>query len=206
MKYIQKIKSFSKKTLLLILGIIAGATFSVYAAGVWHGTDWIQTGEVISAQKIKDNFDYLYGLGSGAIPVGTILSVAYSTPDTNYLECNGAEISRTTYSELFTKIGTTYGTGNGSSTFNLPDLRGEFLRGWDNGRGVDGGRNLGTSQGDEFKSHGHVTIVKQHASSNALHHPGVEIGSGGGQRALAETGGVETRPRNISVMYQIKAL
>ena len=62
MKYIQKIKSFSKKTLLLILGIIAGATFSVYAAGTWHGTDWIQTGEVISAQKIKDNFDYLYDL------------------------------------------------------------------------------------------------------------------------------------------------
>ena len=82
MKYIQKIKSFSKKTLLLILGIIAGATFSVYAAGTWHGTDWIQTGEVISAQKIKDNFDYLYenggGGGGGAIFTSPELTLSRS--------------------------------------------------------------------------------------------------------------------------------
>ncbi|MCK5588926.1 MAG: tail fiber protein, partial [Candidatus Pacebacteria bacterium] len=179
----------------------------VYAAGVWHGTDWIQTGEVISAQKIKDNFDYLYGLGSGAIPVGTILSVAYSTPDTNYLECNGAEISRTTYSELFTKIGTTYGTGNGSSTFNIPDLRGEFLRGWDNGRGIDGGRNLGTFQEDELKSHDHgLGFSKTDSPYNKPSYSN----SGGrvyyGNERVDSTGGIETRPRNISVMYQIKAL
>ena len=74
MKYIQKIKSFSKKILLLILGIIVGATFSVYAAGVWHGTDWIQTGEVISAQKIKDNFDYLYENGGGGGGSATFVS------------------------------------------------------------------------------------------------------------------------------------
>ena len=89
MKYIQKIKSFSKKTLLLILGIIAGATFSVYAAGTWHGTDWIQTGEVISAQKIKDNFDYLYengGEGGGGGGSATFVSSEQTlNHDGNYI-------------------------------------------------------------------------------------------------------------------------
>ena len=60
MKNIEKIKGFSKKTLLVILGVILGAGFSVFAVGTWQGTDWIQTGEVISAEKIKENFVYLY--------------------------------------------------------------------------------------------------------------------------------------------------
>lgn len=65
-----------------------------------------------------------------------------SAPD-GWLLCNGAAVSRTTYSDLFSVIGTTYGAGNGSSTFNIPDLRGEFIRGWDGGRGVD--NNFGVS-------------------------------------------------------------
>ena len=66
-----------------------------------------------------------------ALPVGTVLpwmSRSTSYPS-GFLYCNGAAISRTTYSSLYSVIGTTYGTGNGSSTFNIPDLRGCFLRG-----------------------------------------------------------------------------
>ena len=65
---------------------------------------------------------------------------------TGWLKCNGALLSRTTYAALFAVIGTTYGAGDGSTTFALPDLRGEFLRGLDDGRGVDGGRALGSAQ------------------------------------------------------------
>jgi len=72
------------------------------------------------------------------------------------LKCNGTAISRTTYAALFAIIGTTHGAGDGSSTFNVPDLRGEFVRGWDDGRGVDSGRNFGTSQSDENKQHNHT--------------------------------------------------
>ena len=73
------------------------------------------------------------------VPTGAVFCVAVATIPTGYLECNGAPVSRTTYAALFSFIGTQYGAGNGSSTFNLPDLRGEFVRGFDYGRGVDSG-------------------------------------------------------------------
>lgn len=79
-------------------------------------------------------------------PAGTVSYTAASTVPTGYLECNGAAVSRTTYATLYAAIGTTYGAGNGSTTFNLPDLRGEFVRGWDHGRGVDVSRTLGSTQ------------------------------------------------------------
>ena len=101
--------------------------------------------------------------GSGAlsfvaiqgVPVGSIFCRAFSVVPAGYLECNGAAVSRTTYSALFALIGEYYGAGNGSTTFNLPDLRGEFIRGFDNGRGVDSGRSIGTFQTAENNSHSH---------------------------------------------------
>lgn len=62
-------------------------------------------------------------------PVGTIRSAATSTPETEELLCDGSAISRTTYAKLFARVGTTWGVGDGSTTFNIPDLRGIFLRG-----------------------------------------------------------------------------
>jgi microcystin-dependent protein len=89
------------------------------------------------------------------MPAGSILTWTSSDDPTGYwLLCDGSAVSRTTYSELFDAVGTTYGTGDGSTTFNLPDLRGEFLRGADEGRGVDAGRGLGTSQGDSTAVNG----------------------------------------------------
>ena len=90
------------------------------------------------------------------VPTGAVFCRAAASVPSGYLECNGAAVSRTTYSALFAVIGTTYGTGNGSSTFNLPDLRGEFIRGFDNGRGVDSGRSINNPQGSQNLSHNHT--------------------------------------------------
>ena len=81
-----------------------------------------------------------------AAPVGSVYTFAGSTVPTGWLKCNGALLSRTTYAALFAVIGTTYGAGDGSTTFALPDLRGEFVRGVDDGRGVDAGRVLASFQ------------------------------------------------------------
>tara|TARA_Y100000361_G_scaffold153769_1_gene176541 strand:- start:26 stop:1150 length:1125 start_codon:yes stop_codon:yes gene_type:complete len=101
--------------------------------------------------------------GSGAlsfttvngVPSGSVFCLAVATVPSGYLECDGQEISRTTFAGLFAIIGITYGAGNGSSTFNVPDLRGEFVRGFDNGRGIDSGRTIGSTQGGAFESHDH---------------------------------------------------
>ena len=89
------------------------------------------------------------------VPSGSVFCMAVATVPSGYLECNGAAVSRTTYAALFAIIGTNYGTGNGSSTFNLPDLRGEFVRGFDNGRGADSGRSIASSQSGQNASHNH---------------------------------------------------
>jgi len=77
-------------------------------------------------------------------PAGTINYFANTSPPRGYLECNGQSVSAATYPELFNAIGYTYG-GSGAN-FNVPELRGEFVRGVDNGRGVDVGRVLGSFQ------------------------------------------------------------
>lgn len=64
-----------------------------------------------------------------SIPVGTIIAVAYTGVPEGYMHCNGAEVSRTTYADLFSKIGTYYGAGDGSTTFNLPNTVARFLEG-----------------------------------------------------------------------------
>lgn len=87
---------------------------------------------------------------AGGAPAGAVLAFAGSAAPAGWLKANGALVSRTSYAALFAVIGTTYGAGDGSTTFALPDLRGEFLRGWDDGRGVDIGRGLGTWQKGSF--------------------------------------------------------
>ncbi len=80
------------------------------------------------------------------VPPGTVQFYAANTAPAGWVKANGAALSRTTYAALFAAIGTTFGAGDGSTTFNLPDMRGEFPRGWDDGRGVDTGRAIGTAQ------------------------------------------------------------
>lgn len=87
-----------------------------------------------------------------ATPAGTIMYFARDWAPTGWLKANGAAVSRTAYAGLFAVLGTYYGPGDGSTTFNLPDLRGEFIRSYDDRRGVDPGRWNGSWQGDAIRN------------------------------------------------------
>ena len=104
-----------------------------------------------------------WGEIANGVPIGSVFNLATTTVPTGFLECNGAAVSRSTYASLFSTISTTWGAGDGSSTFNLPDLRGQFVRGWDNSAGVDSGRSFASSQTDQNKSHGHTSAAHTHA-------------------------------------------
>lgn len=101
-------------------------------------------------------------------PPGQIIAVAQNTAPAGYLKANGALVSRTTYAALFAAIGTTFGVGDGSTTFGLPDLRGEFMRGWDDGRGIDSGRVFGSAQTDSNQGHKHVSPVNDTLATLSL--------------------------------------
>ena len=102
-----------------------------------------------------------------------------------WLPANGAAISRTTYANLFSAIGTLYGAGDGNKTFNLPDLRGEFLRSWDSGRGLDGGRQFASLQDSQNLGHNHDGVTAESGwhmhtgwtSVNGEHSHGIPISS-----------------------------
>ena len=103
-----------------------------------------------------------WGEIANGVPIGSVFNLATTTVPTGFLECNGAAVSRSTYASLFASISTTWGVGDGSSTFNLPDLRGQFVRGWDNSAGVDSGRSFASSQTDQNKSHNHSITDSGH--------------------------------------------
>ena len=105
-----------------------------------------------------------------AVPTGSVHLMATTTAPSGYLKCNGAAVSRTTYADLFAIVGTTWGEGDGSSTFQLPDLRGEFVRGWDDSRGVDSGRSFASSQSDQNKQHNHGVTDPGH--NHGINDPG----------------------------------
>ena len=157
--------------------------------------------------------------------IGTIVYFARNTAPEGWLKCNGANISRTVYSELFNAIGTTFGSGDGS-TFGLPDLRGEFIRIWDNGRGIDNGRAFGVSQGDSTKrpntnfttdnpgnhTHSYTRAVNYFGCEDtpqdltvAAETPGDNTGFAGAHiHSVTGGGDSETRPINISLLACIK--
>lgn len=87
------------------------------------------------------------GNGGGGVPVGAGFDYWGSTAPSGYLLCYGQAVSRTTYAKLFAKIGTTHGTGNGSTTFNLPDKRGRVTVGKDDMGGVSANRLTGQTNG-----------------------------------------------------------
>ena len=161
----------------------------------------------------------------GGVPIGAVFYFAASTQPNGFLKCNGAAVSRTTYAALFAITGTTYGAGNGSTTFNLPDLRGEFIRGWDDSRGVDASRAFGSAQAADTNllSHTHSSTVT--AYGPRLYFDGsltygagwTEYNDDGSSVPNPDTanltyttggpspaGGAETRPRNVALLACIK--
>jgi microcystin-dependent protein len=138
-------------------------------------------------------------------PPGTIITVASSTAPAGHLKANGASLSTTTYAELFAAIGYTFG-GSGAS-FTLPDLRGEFIRGWDDARGVDSGRSFGSAQSQAIQSHTHGITVSGADDNNHTGNGSAAANSDAGYTATNSTeasGGTETRPRNIALLHCIK--
>ncbi len=111
------------------------------------------------------------------IVAGAMAMWPTDTAPTGWLERDGSAISRTTYADLFAVIGEDYGVGDGSTTFNLPDDRGLFERGWDNGRGYDSGRTFGSYQADAVKSHTHTGSTDSGGSHT--HTQNVSTGGGG---------------------------
>ena len=150
---------------------------------------------------------------------GTIVDWPSETPPAGWLECNGAAVSRATYAALFAVTGDTFGVGDGSTTFNLPDLRGKFRRGWDHGAGYDPdaatrtdsgdgtvGDHVGTKQADALESHDHVTAGAYNAGLGGSTDRFTEWDGTGSANTIASslTGGNETRPVNVGFMVIIK--
>jgi len=142
---------------------------------------------------------------------GTVAYLGMNSTPTGWLKANGAAVSRTTYAELFSAIGTTYGIGNGSTTFNLPDLRGEFPRGWDDGRGIDSGRAFGSSQDHAVQSHVHNLQSWYSTGGDGSQNPNNQgYGAAGpygdsiSTRTQSGNTASETRPRNVALLACIK--
>ncbi|EED0299117.1 phage tail protein [Escherichia coli] len=156
----------------------------------------------LSGKDVAGLLTYL-GLGEGsALPVGVPVPWPSATPPTGWLKCNGAAFSAEEYPEL----------AKAYPTNKLPDLRGEFIRGWDDGRGVDSSRGLLTSQDHLFASHGHwfdkyyaltgfdptggQFVVTADASGNLITANSI---------STVSVGGSETRPRNVAFNYIVRA-
>jgi microcystin-dependent protein len=152
-------------------------------------------------------------------PVGCMMEWPAETVPAGFLECNGAAVSRTTYAALFAIVGVVHGQGDGSTTFNLPDMRGYFARGWDHGApagdpdaatrtaaGTGGatGDHVGSVQADEVKAHAHT--VQAYALNYAVSGSGYFLmnATGGTTFNTNNSTGAETRPKNKNVMYVIK--
>ncbi|HHH0822896.1 TPA: phage tail protein [Yersinia enterocolitica] len=148
---------------------------------------------------------------SSLVPIGVPLPYPLATPPTGFLKCNGSSFSAATYP----KLALAYPSGV------LPDLRGEFLRGWDDGRGVDSGRGLLTVENDEIRSHRHLklnvdtsgvaySLAAGHFSEQQTggFYANTTIGYDSGTPGIGTgaTGGLETRPRNIAFNYIVRAI
>lgn len=223
----------------VFLAILAFTAMAVVAADT-QVPYVFQPGEVISALKINDNFkilqDNINRLANkvNGVPIGAV--VPYAGLDTGVPEgwrlCNGQELSRTDYPELFTVIGTLWGDGDSISTFNVPDLRGLFLRGVNQGRtglygdpdaasrvdydGTIVGDRIGSFQDDAFQGHtfripdgiGTTGIGNTNSSGTGVIDGYVATTYAGSPQVYSNYDvprlSKETRPGNVAVNYIIK--
>jgi hypothetical protein len=145
-------------------------------------------------------------------PSGAVSHFAMNTAPTGWLKANGAAVSRTTYAALFSAIGTTFGSGDGSTTFNLPDLRGRFTRNWADDGSIDSGRAFGSTQATRVNNiqtinsssggdYGTYTINDDGTTSDRAY-TGSTSGTGLGL-TFTKKGG-DTYPNNIALLACIK--
>lgn len=186
--------------------------------------------ETLAGFGIKDSYtkaevEALIAKAS-ALPVGSIVAFPVDTPPPGFLELDNSVKSSATYPDLSAYLGGKFNKGDeGVGNFRLPEARGEFLRGWDHGRGVDAGRAAGSFQSDSLKAHYHslptgsgggqavdpngetpTVVLKDTAADWILRTEGdnVEL-TIGRVRTYNFGSATETRPRNIAVMWCIKA-
>ncbi len=149
----------------------------------------------LSGKDVAGLLAYL-GLGEGsALPVGVPVPWPSVTPPTGWLKCNGAAFSAEEYPEL-AKV---------YPTNKLPDLRGEFIRGWDDGRGIDSGRTLLSAQDGSIEAHGHEYNGVIYTSSGPSWANTTDAGHRAYSGFTSSYGGSETRPRNIAFNYIVRA-
>lgn len=149
--------------------------------------------------------------------IGNVVMWPTATPPTNYLECDGTAVSRVTYANLFAVISTLYGVGDGSTTFNIPNYQGVFMRGFDNGAAVDpdaatrtdrgdttGGDVVGSRQAENTAAHVHSINTVSAVTGGAV--AGFHYGTNAdvADQDTASTVGSETRPVNVSIMFCIR--
>ncbi|HEG2058744.1 TPA: phage tail protein [Escherichia coli] len=174
-------------------------------------------GDIKSDGTVKTALENL-GLGEGsALPVGAPVPWPSETPPTGWLKCNGAAFSAEEYPEL----------AKAYPTNKLPDLRGEFIRGWDDGRGIDAGRALLSLQAGMLEKHRHMVVANDGYDSKEewelaaifrkayTQGRGIDAADVGGtlipsptlhtRGSIGNTGGSETRPRNIAFNYIVRA-
>lgn len=153
---------------------------------------------------------------AGGLPVGATIYVPGTTAPPGTIKKNGALLSRTAYAALWAFAQASgnmaasdgawqtgqFSPGDGATTFRIPDGRAEFLRGLDDGRGVDVGRVIGTAQADDLKSHRHP--VADRAGVEGGSYTATPSGSGSTGLFTGYVGGSETRPRNVAELACIK--
>lgn len=180
-----------------------------FAVGPDGGTPVDET----NLNKMEDAVASAHAELDTCFPTGMIAYYPKSTIPSGWLECNGQTASRTTYSVLFNTIGTTYGAGDGNTTFTLPDYRGYFLRGLDTRTTTardkcyaetSAARALGSTQADSNIAHSHTFTRTttgnggQSGSSGAYQWPTATAGTTHGNPAG------EGRPKNMALMVMIK--
>ena len=151
----------------------------------WNGTQWkrvdaevasvvpsLTVSGALTADTVTSSVGDLDTLVRSACPVGSIMPFAgSSSPDATWLVCDGSAISRTTYAALFAVLGTTYGSGDGSTTFNIPNMKGRVPVGYDSGQtefdalGETGGAKTHTLTTSEMPSHTHTQNAHNHQGS-----------------------------------------
>ncbi len=168
--------------------------------------------ETLAAMGIKDSYtkaeiETMIAQAS-ALPVGATVAFPLDKVAPGFLELDGSVKSIAVYPDLAAYLGTSFNKGDeGAGNFRLPDSRGEFLRGWDHGRGIDAGRGIGSYQLDELKSHTHKMTLRDVAAPGAgttLIYPDASAPVYSETR-ISKEGGPETRPRNLAVIWCIKA-
>ncbi|HGH3561193.1 TPA: phage tail protein [Acinetobacter baumannii] len=165
-----------------------------------------------SAKKINELIEAVNGItDTSDSEIGSVSIYPYSSMPSNRLVCDGKLYNIADYPKLFAKIGNAYG-GNGTSNFAVPDYRGVVLRGLDSGRGLDAERTLGSYQVDALKSHDHDRNPDGSVEIAVLPQGGNEAGDIQGPvirvkefSKTGKTGDIETRMKNTSVIFAIKA-